>query len=495
MVGSPLSGGIEMRWSRRWGVAILAVCAAGCGQKKGAGGSGTSTTPGSTAAATSREGQRPPKPTPIASVTPPKLPKLAAQAAHVAPPKSKAAKDEAPCGTVWTGEEEVPLECEAVTADTHPGAPAVALVPYNMLRAPRADLPTTVDHRLDGFEGRTLAQGKAGTCTAFTLTSQIDHAIGLWTGKPGDVSPMQIWARYHTGGNAARANLGLTVANDADWPYDAARAMAWSKCKRGDTSCLTDDERKKLDELEKKGVAVLEEVENLPEDDTLFDIIEAKLAAGRDVGTGGKLPKGFKPVGDAGSKYVPEFAEVGTGAHAFSLVGYTHVDSERYFLVKNSWGPRWGDGGYAWIHEQSLRKIAHHGYVVIVDLVTDKGLRRTKRKRGAVAACAAGQAPDSVDGACKPLCRDGGPRHGGYCGTTEDCARGLVNVAGYCVLAAPAAKGTEPKTGITFACAPSGCVYTIPKGAPGCAGATCQKSCPAPDFRLGKGKSGLLCLE
>jgi hypothetical protein len=100
-----------------------------------------------------------------------------------------------------------------------------------------------------------------------------------------------------------------------------------------------------------------------------------------------------------------------------------------------------------------------------------------------------------VDGKCKPLCGDGGPRHGGYCGTTEDCTKGFVNVAGECVIAAPRSKGTEPSKGIAFACAPSGCVYTIPKGVEGCNDASCQKSCPAPDYRLGAGKTGLLCLE
>ena len=485
----------------RWGsFAVLAACASGCGHKKDepappspAAADTTSTV--ATAAPASHEGQRPPRPTPIASATPPRLPTLKGQVAPVAPPNSKAHKDDSPCGTVWTGEEEIPLACETAASTEHLGAPAVALIPYDLLRAPKGDLPATVDHRLDGFEGRTLQQGKASTCTAFSLTAQIDHAIGLWTGKPGDVSAMEIWARYHTFHGAAEANLGHTVASDADWPYDAARAGAWGKCKRGDASCMTDDERRKLEEVGKKGVVVLEQLERLPEGDALFDVIAAKLAAGRDVGTGGKLPKGFKPVGDPGSKYIPEFTEVGKGAHAFTLTGYTHVEGERYFLLKNSWGAKWGDGGYAWIHEQSLRRIAHGAGVVVVDPVTDVGLRRHKRKHGAVAACAAGQVPDSVDGACKPLCADGGPRHGGYCGTTEDCTRGFVNVAGYCVLAAPVARGAEPKSGITFACAPSGCVYTLPRNVAGCAEATCQKSCPAPDFRLGSGKSGLLCLE
>jgi len=431
----------------------------------------------------------------MAKVTPPNLPKLKAQQAHVAPPPHKPSKDESPCGTVWTGDEEIPLECATTAKSDSPlGAPAVALIPYDMLRTPKGSLPPTVDHRLDGFEGRTLAQGKANSCTAFSLASQINHAIGLWTGKPGDVSPMQIWARYHVGSDPTAANLGQSVASESDWPYDAARAAAWSSCKPG-APCLTDDEQKKLEALNKKGVAVLEQVERLPEDDTLFDVIQAKLAAGRDIGTAGKLPKGFKPVGDPGSKYIPEFTDVGPGAHAFTLTGYTHVDGERYFLIKNSWGEKWGDGGYAWIHQDSLRKIIHGGKVAIVDPIGLTGLRRHRHSGSAVTKCAEGHAPDSVDGACKPLCGDGGPRHGGYCGVTEDCAHGFVNVAGYCVLAAPSAKGTEPKTGIVYACAPSGCVYTVPKAVASCPAAECQKSCPAPDYRLGSGKRGLLCLE
>jgi hypothetical protein len=365
-------------------VVLMLVSSAGCKHDQGrADTTRTSAPPAVVTAprAPSHEGQRPPRPTPTADVPRPNLPKLATQAAHAAPPPRKPKADEHPCGTVWTGDDEVPLLCDAPAAEGHPSVAAVALVSYDVLHAPHGDLPVTVDHRLDGFEGRTLAQGKAGTCTAFALASQIDRAIGLWTGKPGDVSPMQIWARYHVGHDAGRANLGKSFAADADWPYDAARAGAWSKCKRDakspDDPCLSDDERRRLDELDKKGAFVLEQIEHLPGGDSFFDAVAAKLAAGRDVGTGGKLPKGFKPAGDPGSRYIPDFPEVGTGAHAFTLTGYTHVDDERYFLVKNSWGEKWGDGGYAWIHEKSLAKIVHGGgTVVVVDPRSAVGLRR-----------------------------------------------------------------------------------------------------------------------
>jgi hypothetical protein len=444
---------------------------------------------------------RPPKPKATANVTPPKLPKLGAQAA--APPVHERRQGKGNnvlgtyrCGSVWTGEEDIPLECEEPLDEKKYSAPAVALIPYHLLRAPRANLPATVDHRVDGFEGRVLSQRRAPACTAFAFTSLVDHALGLWTGQPGDVSVMEVWAHYHHpgAGRSVASNIGKSLAKDADWPYDGERAASWSKC-GGEERCLGGADQQKLDEVERRGVVIVEEVENLPTGDALWDVIEAKLAAGRDVGIGGTLPHPFRPVGEPGSMYIPDSTQLGKGGHAFTTVGYTHIDGERYFLLKNSWGEKWGDKGYAWAHEQTLRKFVRSGYVVVVDPVGDVGLRRQKRSKAHVDACPGGQAPDSIDGACKPLCGDGAPRHGGYCGVTEDCTRGFVNVAGECVLAAPKAKGSEPKTGIAWSCAPSGCVYTIPGGVVGCKSASCQKSCPAPDFRLGKGRGGLLCLE
>lgn len=465
--------------------------------------SATGSAPDDKASAQARMGARPPKPKATASAVPPSLPALHKQAAALPEKTHRPRKGpllaEYPCGSVWTGEEEIGLECDEVVAnDKKARPPATALIPYELLHLHRSNLPAIVDHRVDGFEGRVLAQGRAPACTAFALTSMINHALSLWTGEPGDISVMQVWARYHkpNGVPGIAANLGKTFAKDADWPYDAETAKSWAGCHQDGASCLQPADQQKLADADKKGIALLEEVEQIEPDKTFFDVIAAKLAAGRDVGMAGRLPKSFRPVGDAGSRYVPDFTEFGKGSHAFLTVGYTYVGDERYFLLKNSWGQKWGDQGYAWIHEQTLQKLSHHGgTVAIVEPVGSEGGRRHRRKRGWVDACAAGQGPDSVDGTCKPLCADGAPQHHGYCGVMQDCTKGFVNVSGECVLAAPSARGTEPKTGITFTCGPSGCLYTLPKGVEGCSAASCQKSCPAPDYRLGKGKSGLLCLE
>lgn len=42
------------------------------------------------------------------------------------------------------------------------------------------------------------------------------------------------------------------------------------------------------------------------------------------------------------------------GYHAQIVVGVRYVNGERQFLVRNSWGPYWGDGGHAWYSEDYM---------------------------------------------------------------------------------------------------------------------------------------------
>ncbi|XP_058775525.1 P34 probable thiol protease-like [Vicia villosa] len=42
--------------------------------------------------------------------------------------------------------------------------------------------------------------------------------------------------------------------------------------------------------------------------------------------------------------------------HAMVIVGYDSVDSDEYWIVKNSWGTRWGDNGYMYIKRNTGKK-------------------------------------------------------------------------------------------------------------------------------------------
>jgi hypothetical protein len=177
------------------------------------------------------------------------------------------------------------------------------------------------------------------------------------------------------------------------------------------------------------------------------------------------------------------------------LAGYVHFPRETYFLAHNSWGPRWGDGGYAWLHEATLRTWMREAVAVDAEPLALGPGGRPARSRGETT-CAGGLVIDSVRGACSPACPDGSPRHDGVCPVAGQCPGAYVNLTGACVLAAPAVTGTDPDTGVSWRCGPGGCSYDLPRASdPTCSGNACKASCPAPDFHLARMASSLVCVE
>ena len=87
-------------------------------------------------------------------------------------------------------------------------------------------------------------------------------------------------------------------------------------------------------------------------------VLQSKLAAGQDVMVTLELPSSFVPRGRAGARYIANYTRSGgpDAGHALVLAGYAHLPHGTYFLLHNSWGTGWGDAGYAWIHEVTLRR-------------------------------------------------------------------------------------------------------------------------------------------
>ena len=436
----------------------------------------------------------------------PTLPNLPAPSKYPKLAQAPRGSDIEECGQVWSGSEWVPVEC----ADPNIGGqlvhPATVVIPYDRMRPPIEQLPKIVDHRADGTEGPVRKQG-GSQCTAFAFTSALDHAYARWTGVPGAFSVMQVWARYHKHEEhrAANSNVSDFIANESDWPYDSKLARSWGTCHANDPKkptpgidCGKPPDEAKLQDLESRPVAMITKVELLPTSE--LSVLREKLAAGQDVAVSVKLPS-FAVAGNPGSKYVVGIpandpGRRGRATHQVLLAGYAMTPNGTYYLVHNSWGEKWGDSGYAWLHEDFLKafwgdKIMVIPYVEPVQVAN----ARADAKGGLSRQCDGDQVPDSISGLCAGKCSDGSPRHNDVCANASDCPRGQVNLTGECLLASPTGSGLDPQSGVKWACGPGGCAYSVPRGTLNCAQDQCAVSCPSPDFRLATTPHGFGCVD
>jgi Papain family cysteine protease len=447
----------------------------------------------------------PPKPKPLPPVPPlPDLPILEEQEPAQKLPfgiKLPIKTSSSGCGGgVWTGNEMVAMPCvQGGLLFGREEVGARALVSSKLLKADASAMPRVVDHRFVGLEGPVRDQKSTPACTAFALAAALDHAVARWTGKPPGLSAMEIWSRYKTpyAHKAIGANLGQTIALEQAWPFEERTAKGWIACESGvkppKEGCGLTPDPKKAAKNTSEAAATFTDVTYLSEPDT--DDIKELLAAGQDVIVSLALPPTFAATGRAGARYVPHWLEPEPdGGHALVVSGYVTLAKATYFLLHNSWGTRWGDNGYAWIHASTLQKHLREALVVDAE-PTVRDAARVKRVRGAFT-CDAPLVPDSIRGTCTPLCPDGSPRSDGVCPVPSHCGPGLVNLTGVCVAAAPSVKGADPRSGISWRCGPGGCAYELPRAsAPDCKGNTCKASCPAPVFRIAKVGDDLTCVE
>jgi hypothetical protein len=439
---------------------------------------------------------------PIAAV--PALPDLPALPAHpqTSQPPAITRPEGNPCHAVWSGSRPAPLACARASLFFDRNGSAVPVVPRRLLSQDPAVLPAVVDHRLEGTEGPVRDQGNAPACTAFATAAALDHALARWGGGNPSVSVMQIWSRYHSPEVVASltANVGQKLGPEQQWPFRASEAIAWVPCgayaRAPREGCGLPVDEGHLRAVAAPVVGEFTEVEYIGKTaDSL--VLQAKLAAGQDMMVTLEPPAAFVPTGKAGAKYIPDYTRsAGSGSgHTVVLAGYAHFRHGTYFLMHNSWGTAWGDGGYAWIHESTMRRWSLE--IVAVDaepLLRAPGSRPVRQR--AQTTCDADLVPDSIRAICSRPCADHSPRHDGVCPVAGQCPAGFVNLTGACVLAAPSVGGSDPDSGTAWTCGPGGCSYVLRRPSDSaCTGASCQVSCPAPDFILAKMGNELVCEE
>lgn len=190
-------------------------------------------------------------------------------------------------------------------------------------------------------------QGQLGSCTAFALTAAVAFLHGF-TGS-------QLWLYYkervleHTtrqdagamirDGIKVLAKTGLPPENA--WPYEPAKFA-----KRPSTAANKAAKQELIGEYRRlTGISAYLDC----------------LASGSPFVVGITVFDSFESdaVAKTGEVPMPEPTEAMLGGHAICVVGYREDGS---FIVRNSWGPDFGDHGYVYLP---------HAYLANIDLATD----------------------------------------------------------------------------------------------------------------------------
>lgn len=185
-------------------------------------------------------------------------------------------------------------------------------------------------------------QGTLGSCTGNAIAGAYEYAQKKLGKK--DFTPSRLFIYYnerlleHTVADDAgavirdgmKAIARFGVCSERSWPYVIA------KFKDGPTKGAYTE-------------ALMHQAIEYRAVEQKADQLKAALAAGYPVVFGFSVFEAFESeeVAKSGILNLPQASEKNMGGHAVLMCGYD--DSKKSFLVRNSWGSNWGQGGYFWM--------------------------------------------------------------------------------------------------------------------------------------------------
>lgn len=412
------------------------------------------------------------------------MPDPVAAAKKLGPPKVELKKDgKGKCGVIHVAGHDVKLDCDTDGYGEVKNA-AKPLLDEDDIGASSSKLPDLVDFRAKKQVGPLIDQGGSLSCTAVSLAHVVNHELALRVGKPGAVSAMQMWGRYANPSmnEAIETNQGKGIAPATALPYDWRTADKWDKTNPPPKSFLS--------QFDSQAVASIVDVVQINPKN-----VKGTLAQGHAVWFAIHGAHGLQKTEGAkgGPQVVPAYDYQTMPSnqrmgHAMAMMGYRVKDGKTLYLLQNSWGTGYGEGGYAYIDETTFFKNVKYAYSIEVSQTGAK-----PQTNVAITKCKPGHLPDAVSGVCAPRCTDGSARNGGACAVAGgDCPSGQVNVQGRCVRAAPTLR--TKKDGIAANCVPGGCAYAVDRGKYGCTrSGGCVVTCAAPTFKLIQHGTKLAC--
>lgn len=240
-------------------------------------------------------------------------------------------------------------------------------------------LPAGVDLRAMGLDGPMKHQQSAPVCWSFAISNVMENALRR-AGRADVIAPLHLIA--HDEWRAIRATAsGHATTLETSWPYDPHKACELDHDVADSDSCETAygirrgsyredpalvDELQRVDAAGGYRIASVHPLKDTPGDP---DEVAATIATGQAVYAELEFNAtawNARSVSATGA--LADWEPDGTGGHAVTLVGYGTWDGRRSFLIHNSWGTSWGDGGYAWISAEMVRaRLVDAWTVALVD--------------------------------------------------------------------------------------------------------------------------------
>jgi hypothetical protein len=240
-------------------------------------------------------------------------------------------------------------------------------------------IPSGVDFRALGIDGPIKDQQEAGVCWSFAISTLMDNALRR-AGRTGDaLAPLHIIADDEFTKLFEKGN-GTPLVVETSWPYDPHKACKLDESPGDRSFCQqaygiqSGTWKSDASLASERGRAEASGVYRILTFHPLKRPVDPDEVA-RILGTGQAIYVGFDIDTKAWSAanrrnggVLADWNNDGSGGHAVALVGFrpSTGGSGRQYLVHNSWGKGWGDGGYAWVSEAMVKQRIHEAFTVTV---------------------------------------------------------------------------------------------------------------------------------
>jgi cathepsin L len=218
--------------------------------------------------------------------------------------------------------------------------PLKALQSDDLVMKPVAELPTSVDWRTHypTVVSPVKDQGHCGSCWAFAATAVIESHVAIQSGLLFSLAPQQIAScspnPLQSGGTGGCEGATCQVAFD----YAASSAGLYQEFQYPYVSYGGEDQTCYTTAEPEAYIGGYHQLAYNNYTELMNGIAQAgPIAVSVDASAWSTYQGGVFTGGDATNPVIN---------HAVTLVGYGEEEGQKYWLVRNSWSPAWGEGGY-----------------------------------------------------------------------------------------------------------------------------------------------------